>query len=242
MVGHGGVEYDASVNAPGQRPSHLRRTDGHSSPQPRRIRSLLRTRNHLRVPRRKRNSPNSIRRQLRSRCLAVPLVRKRPNGRRIYRKRVIETIEEYSNEVAARSTVASLITEVNWPNLRSTSITMTVAQLCSQYLEARTCGSSEPFSSLDADSAGQGPSGLSQACLSRKRSPIDMSPMLGYSVSPWLSAAPRSRFLYCPWYQSTIGWSEWMRMDSRKVQRELRKWDSLHRVRLSFLAAARPIP
>jgi integrase len=34
---------------------------------------------------------------------------KGPNGKRIYRKRVIGTIEEYSNEDAARSAVASLI-------------------------------------------------------------------------------------------------------------------------------------
>jgi integrase len=58
---------------------------------------------------------------------------KGPNEKRIYRKRVIGTIEEYSSEDAARSAVASLITEVNWANLRSTSITMTVAQLCSHF-------------------------------------------------------------------------------------------------------------
>lgn len=46
---------------------------------------------------------------------------KGPNGKRIYRKRVIGTIEEYPNQDAARSAVASLITEVNWANLRSTS-------------------------------------------------------------------------------------------------------------------------
>jgi hypothetical protein len=45
---------------------------------------------------------------------------KGPNGKRIYRKRVIGTIEEYPNQDAARTAVASLITEVNWANLRST--------------------------------------------------------------------------------------------------------------------------
>jgi hypothetical protein len=55
------------------------------------------------------------------------------NGKRIYRKRGIGTIEEHPNEDAAQSAVASLITEVNWANLRSTSITMTVAQLCSHF-------------------------------------------------------------------------------------------------------------
>jgi integrase len=58
---------------------------------------------------------------------------KGPNGKRIYRKGVIGTIEHYPNEDAARSAVASLITEVNWANLQSTSITMTVAQLCSHF-------------------------------------------------------------------------------------------------------------
>ena len=55
------------------------------------------------------------------------------NGKRIYRKRVIGTIKEFPNQDAARNTVASLITEVDWANLRSTSITMTVAQLCSHF-------------------------------------------------------------------------------------------------------------
>ena len=58
---------------------------------------------------------------------------KGPNGKRIYRKRVIGTIKELPNQVAARNAVASLITEVHWANLRSTSITMTVAQLCSHF-------------------------------------------------------------------------------------------------------------
>jgi len=47
------------------------------------------------------------------------------NGKRIYRKRVIGMIEEYPNQDIARSAVASLIAEVNWAYLRSTSITMT---------------------------------------------------------------------------------------------------------------------
>lgn len=58
---------------------------------------------------------------------------KGPNGKRIYRKRVIGTIKELPNQDTARNAVASLITEVNWANLRSTSITMTVAQLCSHF-------------------------------------------------------------------------------------------------------------
>ena len=56
---------------------------------------------------------------------------KSSQGRRVYRKRIIGTIEQYPNAEAARSAVYSLITEVNWANLRTNSIAMTVAQLCS---------------------------------------------------------------------------------------------------------------
>jgi len=40
---------------------------------------------------------------------------KGPAGGRVYRKRVIETIQPYPNAEEARSAVHSLITEVNWP-------------------------------------------------------------------------------------------------------------------------------
>ncbi len=69
---------------------------------------------------------------------------KGPNGKRLYRKRVIGTIQEYSNQDAARSAVASLITEVNWANLRSTTITMTVAQLCSHFEQRELARSNTP--------------------------------------------------------------------------------------------------
>ena len=58
---------------------------------------------------------------------------KGPNGRRVYRKRVIGTIAEFPTRDLARGAVAGLIAEVNWTNLRSTSTTMTVAQLCSHF-------------------------------------------------------------------------------------------------------------
>ena len=58
---------------------------------------------------------------------------KGPNGKRVYRKRVIGTIEEFPTRDLARSAVAGLIAEINWTNLRSTSTTMTVAQLCSHF-------------------------------------------------------------------------------------------------------------
>lgn len=58
---------------------------------------------------------------------------KSSQGRRVYRKRIIGTIEQYPNAEAARSAVHSLITEVNWANLRTNSIAMTIAQLCSHF-------------------------------------------------------------------------------------------------------------
>jgi hypothetical protein len=61
------------------------------------------------------------------------VVRKRSKRKRVYPKRVIGTIKEFSNQDAARNAVASLFAEVNWANLRSTAITVTVAQLCSHF-------------------------------------------------------------------------------------------------------------
>jgi integrase len=46
---------------------------------------------------------------------------------------VIGTIEEFPTQDLARSAVAGLIKEVNWTNLRSSSTTMTVAQLCAHF-------------------------------------------------------------------------------------------------------------
>ena len=58
---------------------------------------------------------------------------KGPHGTRVYRKRVIGTIEQYPDAEAARHVVSGLITEVNWANLQASSIAMTVAQLCSHF-------------------------------------------------------------------------------------------------------------
>lgn len=58
---------------------------------------------------------------------------KDPNGRRIYRKRVIGTVEEYPEAESARHAVSGLISEVNWANRRSNSIAMTIAQLSSHF-------------------------------------------------------------------------------------------------------------
>lgn len=54
-------------------------------------------------------------------------------GRRIYRKRVVGTVDTYPDIEVARAAVAGLIAEINWSNLRTTSITMTVAQLVGHF-------------------------------------------------------------------------------------------------------------
>lgn len=59
--------------------------------------------------------------------------RRRVHGKRVYRKRVIGTIDEYPDPDTARASVAGLIAEVNWSNLRGNSIAMTVAQLVSHF-------------------------------------------------------------------------------------------------------------
>ena len=58
---------------------------------------------------------------------------KAPNGRRVYRKRVIGTVEKYPEAESARNAVSGLISEVNWANQHPNSVTMTIAQLCSHF-------------------------------------------------------------------------------------------------------------
>ena len=62
---------------------------------------------------------------------------KGPQGKRIYRKRVIGTVEEYEDAEAARRFVKGLFSELTYGELRATPVTMTVSALCKhfQYLE-----------------------------------------------------------------------------------------------------------
>jgi integrase len=55
------------------------------------------------------------------------------NGRRVYRKRVIGTVEEYPDAESARNAICGLLSEVNWANQRPNSNAMTIAQLCSHF-------------------------------------------------------------------------------------------------------------
>ena len=58
---------------------------------------------------------------------------KAPNGRRVYRKRVIGTVEKFPETESARNAVSGLLSEVNWASHRSNSVAMTIAQLCSHF-------------------------------------------------------------------------------------------------------------
>jgi integrase len=58
---------------------------------------------------------------------------KTPNGRRVYRKRVIGTVEKYPEAESARNAISGLISEVNWANQHPQSVAMTIAQLCSHF-------------------------------------------------------------------------------------------------------------
>jgi integrase len=54
-------------------------------------------------------------------------------GKRVYRKRVIGTLEEYSNISAARCAVTGLIEKVNAVNPRKGQDSVTIAQLCHHF-------------------------------------------------------------------------------------------------------------
>jgi site-specific recombinase XerD len=55
------------------------------------------------------------------------------DGKRIYRKRVIGTVEEFPDSEAARWSIAKLIAKVNSANPRSVTESMTFAQLCAHF-------------------------------------------------------------------------------------------------------------
>lgn len=58
---------------------------------------------------------------------------KGPHGKRVYCKRVIGTVEQYSDANAARCSVAGLVTGINSGHRRISSSSMTVAQLCDHF-------------------------------------------------------------------------------------------------------------
>lgn len=58
---------------------------------------------------------------------------KGPQGKRVYRKRVIGTVEDYSDADAAHRAVAGLLLEINSSGRRMSPNLMTVAQLCDHF-------------------------------------------------------------------------------------------------------------
>ena len=64
---------------------------------------------------------------------------KSPEGRRVYRKRVIGTVEQYPSEDAARRAVVGLVAEINSGDRSVYSNSMTVSQL-SDHFEQRELG------------------------------------------------------------------------------------------------------
>lgn len=60
---------------------------------------------------------------------------KSPQGKRIYRKRVIGSVGDYSDVDAARRAVAGLLREINSGETQPRSCSMTIAQLCENFVQ-----------------------------------------------------------------------------------------------------------
>lgn len=73
-------------------------------------------------------------------------------GERIYRKRVIGTVAEYSDAAAARRAVAGLLREINSDDLRKDSCRMTVAEACDHF-EQRELGKENNWRSYSTKKA-----------------------------------------------------------------------------------------
>ena len=58
---------------------------------------------------------------------------RRHNGRRIYRRIKIGTVQEFRTETSARKGIAGLIREINFGEIRFRTTTMTVAELVEHY-------------------------------------------------------------------------------------------------------------
>jgi integrase len=56
-----------------------------------------------------------------------------PSGRFIYRRRVIGTVKQFKNKIAARKATTGLVREINAHDLRVKFTTMTLAQLAQHY-------------------------------------------------------------------------------------------------------------
>lgn len=64
---------------------------------------------------------------------------KKSDGRRIYRRRVIGTVDQTPDREAARKAACLLVPELNATRARSEPATMTIAQLCSHFDQRELC-------------------------------------------------------------------------------------------------------
>ena len=66
------------------------------------------------------------------------------DGKRLYRKKIVGTVEQYPDEDAARRSVVGLVSELNTDGRPTNSGVMTVAQLCDHFeqreLQRKTLG------------------------------------------------------------------------------------------------------
>lgn len=114
---------------------------------------------------------------------------KGPYGRRVYRKRVIGTVDEYTDIKAARGAVAGLIAEVNWSNRQATSITMTIAQLVGHF-EQRELGNSNTWRSY---STKRGYSAYLRRWILPKWGHYELRHVRTIEVEAWLRGLPLAK-------------------------------------------------
>ena len=69
-----------------------------------------------------------------------------PEGKRLYRKKIVGTVERYPDENAARRSVVGLVSEINTRARSTNSGAMTVAQLCDHF-ELRELARENPWRS-----------------------------------------------------------------------------------------------
>jgi hypothetical protein len=56
-----------------------------------------------------------------------------PSGKRLYHKKIVGTVEQYSDETAVRRAVVGLLSEINTDVLPTNPRAITIAQLCDHF-------------------------------------------------------------------------------------------------------------
>ena len=64
---------------------------------------------------------------------------RRHNGRRIYRRIKIGTVQQFRTEASARKGIAGLVREINFGEIRFTTTAMTIAELVEHYRQRELC-------------------------------------------------------------------------------------------------------